>query len=103
MNVVPISLIAQVVCLISLCWSSEEPFFYFWYLPNYLGATLVLLPSINPEYSLFFFYVASSIILGNFVVTALSADEGVLLDKPWVSANPAAVSSLLALALDVYA
>lgn len=103
MNVVPISLVAQVVCLISLCWSGGERYFLFWYIPNYLGATLILLPYINREHSVLFFNVAGCLIIANFVITALSADEGVLLEKPWVSANPAAVSSLLALGLDAHA
>ena len=96
MYVVLTSLLAQIVCLISLCWSSGVHFYLLWYIPNWTSSTLVILPLIDERSIPYIKVVFSLLFCANFVITLL------YLEDPWVLACPALVSTLTAFSIDKY-
>ena len=93
------SLLSQIVCLISLCWSSDEHLYLLWYIPNWISSTLVILPLIDnynktiPSYLKGLYLI---LFLINLVITVL------YLERHWVLACPALVSTLTVYSVDYY-
>ena len=114
MYVVIISLLAQIVCLTSLCWSSSEHYYLLWYIPNWIASALILFPLIEnssatpssdkkntkENHKIVVNYFVNFVFLALFVFNFLVTYR--YLERNWVLACPALVSTLTFLSLDYY-
>tara|TARA_E500000331_G_scaffold349367_1_gene392431 strand:+ start:1508 stop:1813 length:306 start_codon:yes stop_codon:yes gene_type:complete len=93
-----LSTVAQITALVALVRAPFEDYnILFWYIPNYIAGTLVVLNNINDEnHTTSYSVLAFLSFVGNFTTACLYSQE------PWCGAAPVASTLCLTAALDFY-
>ena len=103
MYFVLLSLLSQSACLFSLCYSGHEYNYLYWYIPNWVASSLILLPNIYKKYKKdgectarpFLGVICFLALLGNLVVTVLFQH------LRWVGIVPAVVTVCLVISYEL--